>query len=177
MILEDDPESTVGQDVIEEAEVRDIPTAVAVHPNGNLVFVTNQNDGTVSVYNVNTKAVVNTTVGAQPTGIAVSPDGARVYVVNKGDDTLSELDGATGSAVKLAAMQIRRWCASVGASLNRAATMAKRTPIRSASGPLRCSKCGTGRLERETTVKGGTTTVKWRCHACEAVFPARPKVG
>jgi predicted RNA-binding Zn-ribbon protein involved in translation (DUF1610 family) len=55
--------------------------------------------------------------------------------------------------------------------------MAKRLPIRAASGPYRCTKCGSGKLERETTIKGGTTTVQWRCTTCEALFPARRKAG
>jgi len=55
--------------------------------------------------------------------------------------------------------------------------MAKRTPLRSASGPHRCQKCRTGRLQRETTIKGGTTTVIWRCTVCEAVYPAQRRAG
>jgi YVTN family beta-propeller protein len=88
--------------LVDDEPVGDMPTAVAVHPNGDLVFVTNQISGSVSVYNANpqTRFVVNTVlVGAQPTGIAVTPDGARVYVVNQGSDSLSELDGATGAVI------------------------------------------------------------------------------
>jgi YVTN family beta-propeller protein len=62
--------------LLDEDLVGDMPTAVAMHPNGDLVFVTNQNSGSVSVYNANplTRSVVNTVlVGAQPTGIAVAP--------------------------------------------------------------------------------------------------------
>ncbi len=88
--------------LIDEDPVGDIPTALAVHPNGDLVFVSNQSGMSVSVYNANplTRAVVNTVgVSAQPTGIAVAPDGARVYVVNQGTDSITELDGATGAVI------------------------------------------------------------------------------
>jgi YVTN family beta-propeller protein len=88
--------------LLDEDPVGDKPTAVAVHPNGDLVFVSNQNGPSVSVYNANplTRAVVNTVaVSAQPTGIAVAPDGARVYVVSQGTDSVTELDGATGTVI------------------------------------------------------------------------------
>jgi YVTN family beta-propeller protein len=88
--------------LVDDEPVGDMPTAVAVHPNGDLVFVSNQNSATVSVYNANalTRRVVSTvTVNAQPTGIAVAPDGARVYVVNQDTDTVTELDGATGVVI------------------------------------------------------------------------------
>lgn len=88
--------------LLDDASVGDMPTAVAVHPNGDLVFVSNQNAMSISVYNASplTRAVVNTvTVSAQPTGIAVAPDGARVYVVNQGTDSITELDGATGAVI------------------------------------------------------------------------------
>jgi YVTN family beta-propeller protein len=86
--------------LLDEDLVGDMPTAVAVHPNGDLVFVSNQNSMSVSVYNANARAVLNTvTVNAQPTGIAVAPDGARVLVVNQGTDSVTELDGATGAVI------------------------------------------------------------------------------
>jgi YVTN family beta-propeller protein len=86
--------------LLDEEIVGDIPTAVAVHPNGNLVFVANQNSSTVDVYNANTHSIASTVmVGAQPTGIAVAPDGARVYVANQGGNSLSALDGANGAVI------------------------------------------------------------------------------
>jgi YVTN family beta-propeller protein len=87
---------------LDEDLVGDMPTAVAVHPNGDLVFVSNQGGPSVSVYNANPlrRAVDSTVmVGAQPTGIAVAPNGARVYVVNQGTDSVTELDGATGAVI------------------------------------------------------------------------------
>ena len=68
------------------AAVGALPTAIAVHPSGDLVFVSNKNGNSVSVYNRVTRAVVSTvpTGGSLPTGIAYSPDGLRVYVANSG---------------------------------------------------------------------------------------------
>lgn len=78
-----------------------LPTALAVTPDGNLVFVTNKDSGTVSVYNTNagSETVVSTvTVGTGPIGIAISPDGARVYVANRGSNSVSVFDALTGAA-------------------------------------------------------------------------------
>jgi YVTN family beta-propeller protein len=75
-----------------------LPTAIAVTPDGNLVYVTNNESGTVSVYNTQTLDVESTvTVGTGPTGIAVSPDGARVYVANRGSNSVSVFDALTGT--------------------------------------------------------------------------------
>jgi YVTN family beta-propeller protein len=78
-----------------------LPTAIAVSPDGDFVFVTNKTDNTVSVFNTSTGNVVSTftTVGTAPTGIAIGPDGARVYVANRGSNNVSVLDASTGVAV------------------------------------------------------------------------------
>jgi YVTN family beta-propeller protein len=87
--------------LIDSDLVGDLPTAVAVDPSGSLVFVSNRNGNSVSIYNRVTQAVVGSpiTVGTAPTGIAISPDGARVYVANSGSSSVSVLDGTSGAAV------------------------------------------------------------------------------
>ncbi len=76
------------------------PTGIAASPDGNLVFVSNQGDGTVSVYNaVNNNPVQTVTVGTAPTGIAISPDGARVYVANRDSSNVTVFDALTGVEV------------------------------------------------------------------------------
>ena len=76
-----------------------LPTAVAVHPTGDLVFVSNKAGNTVSIYNSVTKSVVATVSsgGTAPTGIAYSPDGTRVYVANNGSSNVGVLDGTSGA--------------------------------------------------------------------------------
>jgi len=86
--------------LIDSESVGELPTALAVTPDGNLVHVTNKTDGTVSVYDTQTPGVVRTvTVGTNPVGIAISPDGARAYVANSGSASVSVFDTQTGSAV------------------------------------------------------------------------------
>jgi YVTN family beta-propeller protein len=78
-----------------------LPTAIAVHPTGDLVFVSNKTDNTVSIYNSVTKSIVTTVPsgGTSPTGIAYSPDGTRVYVANNGSSNIGVLNGTSGAAV------------------------------------------------------------------------------
>jgi len=92
-----DPANGAG---IDSDAVGILPTGIAVSPDGNLVFVSNKGDNTVSVYNTVSGAVVATyaTAGTAPTGIAISPDGARVYVANRTSNNVSVFDATTGAA-------------------------------------------------------------------------------
>jgi YVTN family beta-propeller protein len=77
------------------AEVRRVgigmfPTGVAVTPDAQLVFVSNQGSGTVTRVDAASGVVAAPIpVGVEPTGVAVSPDGARVYVTNRGSNSVS----------------------------------------------------------------------------------------
>ena len=88
-------------DEIDADAVGALPTAIAVHPSGDLIFVSNKNGNSVSLYNRVTRAVVNTvsTGVSLPTGIAYSPDGMRVYVANSGTSNIAILDGTSAAAV------------------------------------------------------------------------------
>ncbi len=72
------------------------PTEVAVAPDGSRVYVTNSDDGTVSVLDTAAGTVVATVpVGAGPEGVAVTPDGARAFVSNYDGGTVSVIDTRT----------------------------------------------------------------------------------
>jgi YVTN family beta-propeller protein len=91
-----------------------LPTGVAVTPDGSQVYVTDNDSNTVSVINTATNTVSTTiTVGVAettgPTGIAVTPDGKRVYVAvtNSADlppgakpGTVVVIDTATNKVTK-----------------------------------------------------------------------------
>jgi YVTN family beta-propeller protein len=64
-------------------------------------YVTNLDDGTVSVINTITNTSVGSpiTVGNGPSSIAVTPDGAHVYVLNAFDNTVSVIATATNAVV------------------------------------------------------------------------------
>ena len=64
------------------------PSEVAVSPDGSLVYVTNQNDGTVTVIANGQLLGDALTVGANPTGVAIGPDDTA-YVTNRNDATVS----------------------------------------------------------------------------------------
>ncbi|WP_309109986.1 hypothetical protein [Saccharothrix sp.] len=57
------------------------PQGIAVAPDGDLVFVANSQDGTVTVMDTKlSSAVATIPVGGLPQNVAVSPDGSAVYV-------------------------------------------------------------------------------------------------
>lgn len=83
------------------SQVLDVPAGsgdthlMAVHPSGKYLYVTNENEGTVSAYSVGaggrltridadptTAAIDNFVTGGNPLSVAVHPNGKFVYVVN-----------------------------------------------------------------------------------------------
>ena len=74
------------------------PFAVTVDPATHTAYVTNANDGTVSVIDAATRAVTATIpVGSYPYGVAVDPAAGTVYVANAGAGTVSVIDAATSA--------------------------------------------------------------------------------
>jgi YVTN family beta-propeller protein len=71
------------------------PTAVAVHPNGTMVFiVTPEGDasgtGVVHIYNTaDNTSYASFGTGRNPTDITFSPDGTNAYIVNTDDGTVT----------------------------------------------------------------------------------------
>ena len=63
---------------------------MAAAADGKHVYVSNQNDDTVSVIDTATGAVsAPIPVGAKPSGVAITPDGKHAYVANNGTGLLS----------------------------------------------------------------------------------------
>gem|GEM_PF-785328 len=59
-------------------------------------YITNYNDGTVSVINTTNNSIVATVqVGSSPWGVGVSPDGTKAYVTNAKSNTVSVINTAT----------------------------------------------------------------------------------
>jgi YVTN family beta-propeller protein len=74
------------------------PIGIAHDPDNSRMYVTNQDDGTVSVIDTTTNTVIGTlTVGSTPIGIAHDPDNDRMYVTNAGDGTVSVIDTTTNT--------------------------------------------------------------------------------
>ena len=70
-----------------------MPFAVALHPEEDILFLANTGSNDVSVIDLTTnQALAHIDVGSNPRGIAISPDGRSVFVNNVLDGTLSIID-------------------------------------------------------------------------------------
>jgi YVTN family beta-propeller protein len=79
-----------------------LPSSAQFLPTGPFAYVTNQNDGSVTVIDTPTNAVVTTIslcpdCGPGPKGLAVTPNGKFVYVANSGAGTVSVIDTSTNT--------------------------------------------------------------------------------
>ena len=82
--------------VVATVPVGNVPSGVAITPDGTHVYVANSNPGTlgtpgtpgtVSVIAAASNTVVATVqVGVDPIGVAVTPDGTHAYVANAGNN-------------------------------------------------------------------------------------------
>ena len=73
-----------------------LPYAAALALNDSRLFVTNQDDGSVSVIDTATlKEIALIEVGNKPEGINTHPDDRHVYVANWFDSTVSVIDAKT----------------------------------------------------------------------------------
>ncbi|WP_437499728.1 YncE family protein [Sorangium sp. So ce1099] len=76
-------------------------TSLALHPDGNPLYVTLQNGRGLAVVDTRRSLVTaNVPVGAEPARVAVAPDGQTVWVGNDGDGTVSVVDGRSASVLK-----------------------------------------------------------------------------
>jgi len=72
------------------------PVGIAVTQDGDKVYVSNELDNSVTIFNTETSGPpVTTLVGTSPVGVAISPDGSQVYVANRGDGTITVLSTTT----------------------------------------------------------------------------------
>jgi YVTN family beta-propeller protein len=98
---------------VAEIKVGDEPNGVAVHPNGQTVYVTNTISGTVSVINANTRNIVATIlVGTEPYGLALTPNGTKLYVTNARSDDISVISTATNTVLRTIRLQAPVPCPS-----------------------------------------------------------------
>jgi YVTN family beta-propeller protein len=87
--------------LIATVKVNKLPYTVALAKNDSLIFVTNQEDGNVSVIDTKTLNVIKEiTVGDKPEGISIHSDDVHVYVANWFDNTVSVIDANTLNVVE-----------------------------------------------------------------------------
>lgn len=78
------------------------PSSVVVHPNGQFVYVANQQDNTVWVYkalNGILTYIAKVATGSQPFSLSMSPSGAYLYCANINDGTISEYAVSQGGTL------------------------------------------------------------------------------
>src|SRR5215510_2954172 len=86
---------------VAEIPVGDEPQNLAIHPNGQVVYVSNTVSGTISVIDAASRRVVDTIrVGTEPYGIALTPNGRKLYVANARSNDVSVIDTATNCVIK-----------------------------------------------------------------------------
>jgi len=86
---------------VAEIPVGGEPQNLAIHPNGQVVYVSNTVSGTISVIDAARRRVVDTIrVGTEPYGIALTPNGRKLYVANARSNDVSVIDTATNCVIK-----------------------------------------------------------------------------
>ena len=91
------------------------PFGLAVHPNGNFLYIAMSGNGTAGTQIVGQKIDTTTgalspipgspfTVGNEPSGVTIDPAGKFLYVTNMMDDTVSAftIDGTSGALTAIA---------------------------------------------------------------------------
>lgn len=93
----------VGNDLnqkLAEIRVGDEPNGVAIHPNGQTVYVANTVSGSVSVIDAASRKIVRTVfVGTEPYGLALTPNGSKLYVANARSNEVLVIDTASHQPV------------------------------------------------------------------------------
>jgi 6-phosphogluconolactonase (cycloisomerase 2 family) len=78
------------------------PSSIAVDPNGNFIYVTNEESDTVSAYTIKSSGdldkIDDYDTGVTPTSVTVDPTGKFLYVTNSENDNISGyiIDSNTG---------------------------------------------------------------------------------
>lgn len=87
-------------EIVDNIPVGDFPFGVAVNPSTNTIYVSNQENKSISVIDGSTDAVTTTIgVGNRPADIAVNQNTNTIYVANSYSNTVSIIDGSTNSVI------------------------------------------------------------------------------
>ena len=76
------------------------PYCAVASPDGKFLYVTNQDENSVSVIDIATQKSINTIdVEDSPEGIDITANGKHLYVSNWGSDSVSIIDTTTGKRI------------------------------------------------------------------------------
>ncbi|MGH9571487.1 MAG: YncE family protein, partial [Candidatus Angelobacter sp.] len=73
------------------------PSAVAVNPATNKIYIANRGSNNVTVIDGISNSVSTVTVGSSPVAVAINPATNQIYVANNVSNDLTVIDGATNS--------------------------------------------------------------------------------
>ncbi|HTC92904.1 MAG TPA: Ig-like domain repeat protein [Terriglobales bacterium] len=90
--------SASGQTVTTTVTVGTAPTAVAVNPVTNKVYISNATSNNVSVIDGATNTIATVATGTTPKAIAVNPATNKIYVANNGGGSVTVINGADNTA-------------------------------------------------------------------------------
>ena len=79
------------------------PSAVALNPATNKIYVANYGSASVTVIDGATNSTTPVIVGTDPTAVAVNPVTNKIYVANYGSANVTVIDGATNSTTTVPA--------------------------------------------------------------------------
>lgn len=81
---------TLDNMLIDTINIGTTPGALAITPDGSLIYAANQLDDTISVIRTSDNVVIETIIGGdQPFGVSTTPSGDFVYITNNQDDNVS----------------------------------------------------------------------------------------
>jgi YVTN family beta-propeller protein len=125
------------------------PSAIAIDPTGNWMFVVGRNSNDVVVLptagsppSQNSSVASIISVGQGPSGIAVTHDGARAYVYNSFDHQLSVLEGTSGGINVTATIPVAQDVLSPNAVEGRELFFSAINPVMTSSNvAIACASC------------------------------------
>ncbi|MCA2998606.1 MAG: choice-of-anchor D domain-containing protein [Rhodocyclaceae bacterium] len=79
-----------------------LPSAIAVNPETNKIYVANYGSNNVTVIDGATNTTANVTVGTNPSAIAVNPETNKIYVANYSSNSVTVIDGVTNNTTTVA---------------------------------------------------------------------------
>ncbi|WP_348270052.1 putative Ig domain-containing protein [Edaphobacter paludis] len=86
-----------AQTVTSSLPVGTTPSAVAVNPVTNQIYIANYASDTATMINGATNTTATMTVGSEPDAVAVNSVTNQIYVANKGSNTVTVIDGGTNT--------------------------------------------------------------------------------
>src|SRR5271155_2514182 len=97
------PAAALSQSVTATLTIGTTPYVAAVNPVSNKIYVSNGQDGTVTVIDGATNNALTVRVGTNPNSIAVNPITNKIYLANARSNQVTAIDGLDNSTITIPA--------------------------------------------------------------------------